>query len=150
MTKPLEASVFEVAAKVVPRFDIIAGAIGTRQETAERLYRLALLDYAAAMTASEVANQAVTDKGDFTKALADLVNSGKVDMKLLDAFSADVADAYSVIANILTYACHHAPSMLAILLKAQMPVVTEAAKELSLVERMEWVNAILAAGDSES
>lgn len=149
MTKPKEEDVFKVAARVVPRFFVIAQTALTRQETAERLYRLAQLDYAAAMTASEVANQAVTDKGDLTNALADLVSSGKTDMKMLDAFSADVADAYSVIANILVYACNHAPSMLAILLKANMATVTQAAKELSPIQRAEWVNAILVAGDEE-
>lgn len=149
MTKPSEEDIFQVAKRVVPRFDVIAGAVGTKQETAERLYRLALLEYAAAQTASEEANQRVTDQGDFTKALADMVNSGKIDMAMLDKFAADVADAYSTIGNILEYACRHAPSMLAILLKAYMPIVTEAAKELSLVQRAEWVNAILKAGDDE-
>lgn len=147
MTKPSEESVFEIAKRLVPSVEVFAQAANVRHETAKRLHALTLLDYAAAMTRSEEANQDVSSKADFVNAIADLVSNGEIDRKLADQLSADNADAYSVIGNILAYALRHPPSLLAILKGAHYPTVTQAAKSLTPVERAEWVNAILLAGE---
>lgn len=149
MTKPSEESVFSIAKRLVPSVEVFAQAANVRHETAKRLHALALLDYAAAMTRSEEANQEVTNRMDFVYAITDLVNNGAIDMQSIDRLAADNADAYSVIGNILAYALRHPPSLLAILKGGHFPTVTEASKSLTPVERQEWINAILAAGDSE-
>lgn len=142
----INESIFDRVKHVIPDAAGIAKAMEVEHETAERLRRLAVLDYAAKMEASEIANQAMTDSADFVNAISTLVTNQNINMESVERFMDQQAGATTIVQNILeVFVRFDAPTIAHALTVVELTKVTEAARSLPISRIAGLVDALLSA-----